>query len=163
MDIHIGPRFVVAGRNSYPCVVGRAGIHTQKREGDGRTPVGNFALREVLYRPDRVARPATRLPVHPIRLRDGWCDAPEHSEYNRAVHLPLSASAERLWRADPLYDVIAVLGYNDDPVTAGAGSAIFLHVARVNFAPTEGCVALRRGDLLRVLAACDPGSRVIIQ
>jgi L,D-peptidoglycan transpeptidase YkuD (ErfK/YbiS/YcfS/YnhG family) len=144
------------------CTLGRAGVTGAKREGDGATPAGSFPLREVLYRPDRLAAPATRLPCRPLAPDDGWCDDPRCGAYNRPVKRPFAASHEALWRKDGLYDVLAVIGYNDDPVVVGAGSAIFLHVAPPDGGKTEGCVALARADLLRVLAACAPGSRIEI-
>lgn len=163
MDIFVTRHGLRTAEQTLPCALGRGGIRRHKREGDGATPTGTFPLREVLYRPDRLRAPITRLPVRPIRLRDGWCDAPDHPSYNRPVRFPFNASAERLWRADPLYDLIVVLGYNDDPVVPGEGSAIFLHIARPNFGPTEGCVALRRGELLRLLIGCDQSSRIIVR
>jgi L,D-peptidoglycan transpeptidase YkuD (ErfK/YbiS/YcfS/YnhG family) len=144
------------------CALGRAGISATKIEGDGATPAGAFLMRRVLYRPDREAPPATRLAVQPIDRADGWCDAPGDPAYNRPVRLPYPARAETLWRADGIYDLIVLLGHNDDPVVAGKGSAIFLHLARPDFSPTEGCIALARADLLAVLAAADPTSRVIV-
>jgi L,D-peptidoglycan transpeptidase YkuD (ErfK/YbiS/YcfS/YnhG family) len=142
--------------------VGRAGIATDKREGDGATPAGAFALREVLYRTDRAAPPPTSLTLRPLDPADGWCDAPGDANYNQRVRLPYRASAETLWRADAVYDVIVVLGYNDAPVIAGNGSAIFLHLAQPDFAPTEGCIALGRDDLLRVLKEADATTRIIV-
>lgn len=106
--------------------------------------------------------PRTGLPVSAIRPTDGWCDAPEHALYNRQVTLPFAASHERLWREDRVYDVLAVLGHNDDPTIKGAGSAIFLHVATADWSGTAGCVALSLDDLLAVLAAMSPGSGVTI-
>ena len=134
-----------------PCVLGRTGRRARKREGDGATPLGSFRLLRVLYRPDRVRRPRTALPVKSIRPQDGWCDAPEDRNYNRAVQLPYPASAERLWREDNLYDIVVLIGHNTRPRIRGRGSAIFLHVARPDLAPTEGCIALRREHLLRLL------------
>jgi len=91
------------------------------------------------------------LPTRPLRLEDGWCDAPHDRNYNRLVRHPYPASAERLWRADGLYDVLVVLDYNASPRVRGKGSAIFMHVARSGYAPTEGCIALTRGHLVRLL------------
>lgn len=145
-----------SGRRSYRCAIGRGGIREEKIEGDGATPVGRFALRRALYRPDRLDPPETGLSLAPIEPDLGWCDAPADPMYNRQVGLPYPASHERLWRDDHLYDVIVVLGHNDDPPRPGAGSAIFMHVARPDYGPTEGCVALRLPDLLEVLAACEP-------
>lgn len=144
------------------CALGRGGVSLNKREGDGATPAGAFLLRRVLYRPDRLAPPATRLPAAALQPQDGWCDAPADPAYNRPVRLPYAARAEPLWRADALYDLLVVLGYNDDPVVPGRGSAIFLHIAAPGFAPTEGCVALARADLLAGLAAADGTSRVVV-
>jgi len=152
-----------AGGRRFVCAIGRGGIVTNKREGDGATPAGEFELRRVLYRADRMPCPDTALEVNPIGPRDGWCDAPGHPEYNCQVQLPINASAERLRRADPVYDIIVVLGHNDAPVIDGAGSAIFIHIAKPNFAPTAGCVALRRADLLAVLRICGPGSSILIE
>jgi L,D-peptidoglycan transpeptidase YkuD (ErfK/YbiS/YcfS/YnhG family) len=146
----------------FRCVLGRAGISTTKIEGDGATPAGAFLMRRVLYRADREAPPVTLLAVQPIDRADGWCDAPGDPAYNRPVRLPYPARAERLWRVDGIYDLIVPLGHNDDPVVAGKGSAIFLHLARPDFSPTEGCIAVARADLLAVLAAADPTSRVIV-
>ncbi|HEX6959595.1 MAG TPA: L,D-transpeptidase family protein [Ferrovibrio sp.] len=142
------------GGLEFRCALGKAGCKPEadKREGDRATPLGRYPLRRVLYRPDRLAAaPATRLPSAPLRADDGWCDDPADAAYNRMVKLPYTASHERLWRDDHLYDVVAVLGHNDDPPIPGLGSAIFLHVARPDYAGTEGCVALALPDLLALL------------
>ena len=144
------------------CALGRNGIVQQKREGDGATPAGILPMRRALYRPDREARPQTRLALAALAPGDGWCDAPDDALYNRPVTLPYQAHAEEMWRADGLYDLLVVLGWNDAPVAPGRGSAIFLHLASPGYAPTEGCVALARADLLAVLGGADAGSRVIV-
>ncbi len=150
---------------SFPCALGRAGVvaEREKREGDGKTPLGRFVMRRLLYRADRLQRPETHLPATAIRETDGWCDAPSDPLYNRPVPLPYPASAERLWREDQIYDLIVILGHNDDPPAANLGSAIFLHVARDNFMATEGCVALLRNDLLAVLKDCEAGTYLDIR
>ena len=144
------------------CALGRGGVGAGKCEGDGLTPEGAWPMRRLLYRPDRLARPETGLAVAPLAPEDGWCDEPADPRYNRPVTLPHGAHAEALWREDGVYDLIVPLGYNDDPVIAGHGSAIFLHVARAGYAATEGCVALALPDLLAVLRTADGGSRVVI-
>lgn len=142
------------------CAIGRGGIAVKRREGDGITPVGRWPMRRLLYRADRLARPATRLPCEAIRPDDGWCDDPSDPAYNRPVRLPYPARCERLARDDHLYDLVVVLGYNDDPVVPQAGSAVFLHLARADYGATQGCVALGLSDLLAVLEAAGPGSAV---
>jgi L,D-peptidoglycan transpeptidase YkuD (ErfK/YbiS/YcfS/YnhG family) len=132
--------------------LGRSGIRRDKQEGDGATPAGDLPLRRVLYRADRVRPPICTVPKEPIAPNDGWCDDPTHADYNRMVLLPHPAHAEELWRNDPIYDIIGILGWNDDPIQLGRGSAIFLHVARPDYAPTEGCIALPL-DALRDLLA----------
>jgi len=146
----------------FRCAIGRGGFSTDKKEGDGATPVGAWKMRRLLWRADRLPRPPTGLPVAPTARTDGWCDDPLETRYNEPVSLPFGGSHERLWRRDRVYDLIVVLGYNDDPPRPGRGSAIFLHVARRDFRPTEGCVALRRADLLEVLAGATRSSRVIV-
>jgi L,D-peptidoglycan transpeptidase YkuD (ErfK/YbiS/YcfS/YnhG family) len=150
------------GDGRVACALGHGGVRTDKREGDGATPVGSFRLRRVLYRPDRVARPTTALDCTPIAAEDGWCDDPADPLYNRPVTLPYPARTERMWRDDGLYDIVVVLAHNDDPPVPGLGSAVFLHVARPGYAPTEGCVALALPDLLRLLEACGPDSRLVV-
>ena len=136
----------------FACAVGAGGVRANKREGDGATPAGRFPLRRVLYRPDRLAPPRTALPVAPLAPCDGWCDDPAHPLYNRPLRLPHAARHEQLWRGDHVYDLIVILGHNDDPVVPGLGSAVFLHVAQPDYAPTAGCVAVAAGDLLAILA-----------
>jgi len=149
----------------WPCALGRTGViaAADKREGDGATPAGRWSLRRVFYRPDRLPRPPdvsrSGLSVTPLTADLGWCDDPDHADYNRLIGLPHPAGHERLWRDDGLYDVIAVLGYNDAPPVPGLGSAIFLHVALPDpdgphgLRTTAGCVALPLPDLLALLAA----------
>jgi L,D-peptidoglycan transpeptidase YkuD (ErfK/YbiS/YcfS/YnhG family) len=156
--VHEDGTMAFGGRTAR-CALGRSGLRdaAAKREGDGATPRGRWPLRRLLWRPDRLAPPASRLPAVAIGPGDGWCDDPLDPAYNRPVTLPYRASAERLWREDGLYDVVVVLGHNDDPVAPGAGSAIFLHVAGPDYAPTEGCIALALADVLAFVALARPG------
>jgi L,D-peptidoglycan transpeptidase YkuD (ErfK/YbiS/YcfS/YnhG family) len=134
------------------CALGRSGQRAIKREGDGATPIGQFGLVRAYYRADRILRPRMGLPLVALRPDDGWCDATGDRNYNRHVRHPYAASAEYMWRKDGLYDVVVVLDYNLRPRAMGRGSAIFLHCARDGYAPTEGCIAVERGELVRLLA-----------
>jgi L,D-peptidoglycan transpeptidase YkuD (ErfK/YbiS/YcfS/YnhG family) len=147
------------------CALGRGGVRpaAEKREGDGASPAGSWPLRRLLWRPDRGAAPATALPARPLVPSDGWCETPGDPAYNRPVTLPYASSAESLWRDDHLYDLVVVLGHNDDPVAPGAGSAVFLHLARPDYGPTQGCVGLARADLERLLALAAPGDLLEIR
>ncbi len=160
--VHAPDRLTAGGRG-FRCTIGRGGVRDDKTEGDGATPAGRFALRHVLYRADRVAKPVTALAARAIARDDGWCDDPGDPAYNRPVRLPFAGSHEVLWREDSLYDVIVVLGHNDSPPVPGRGSAIFLHVARPDYGPTEGCIALALDDLLEVVALCGPGDTVTVR
>ncbi|CAF2476484.1 unnamed protein product [Rotaria sp. Silwood2] len=139
-----------AGRH-LPSAIGRSGVRVDKHEGDGGTPSGFLSLRRILYRSDRLDSPKTSLKCEPLTENDGWCDDAAHQDYNRQIRLPHPASHERLWLDNQLYDIIGVLGYNDDPIIPGRGSAIFLHVARPDMQPTDGCIALSLDDLCWVL------------
>ncbi|MBV8915399.1 MAG: hypothetical protein JOZ05_20475, partial [Acetobacteraceae bacterium] len=132
--------WLALGRERFRAALGRSGVRADKREGDGATPAGVLPLRRVLYRADRVPPPDCVVPLEPIAPTDAWCDEPGHADYNRMVQLPHEARHESLWRHDELYDLLGVLGWNDEPVLPGRGSAIFLHVARPGLAPTAGCV-----------------------
>lgn len=147
-----------------PCALGRSGVTPaeSKREGDGASPIGVWPMRQLLWRPDRLAAPATRLPAVELIPEAGWCDDPADPFYNRPILTPYAASHEKLWREDHVYDLIVELGYNDDPVIPGKGSAIFLHVARPDYSPTEGCVACSREDLLALLADAETGDALEI-
>ena len=158
--VHPDGRFVF-GPRIYRAAIGRGGVRADKQEGDGATPAGLLPLRRVLYRADRGGVPLAAVPREPIAPEDGWCDDPGHPDYNRMVRLPHPARCEALWRGDGLYDVVGVLGWNDAPVLRGRGSAIFLHVARGDFAPTAGCIALAPADLRAVLAGGLTGVSVV--
>lgn len=147
--------------------LGRGGTGFDKREGDGRTPAGRFRILELLYRPDRMPRPSTRLPARPLKPGDGWCDEAADRRYNRPVRLPIGGprpiSHERMWRDDGLYDLVLVIDHNTRPRVAGRGSAVFVHLARPGLAPTEGCIALRRADMRRFIARLGPCQRIRIR
>jgi L,D-peptidoglycan transpeptidase YkuD (ErfK/YbiS/YcfS/YnhG family) len=152
-----------AGSDSWPCALGRSGVADNKIEGDGITPAGEYPLRRLLYRADRLALPRTGLRGRPIGPHDGWCDDPQSPSYNRWVRIPNEWRCEKLWREDGLYDLVVPVGYNDDPPVPDLGSAIFLHVARAELAPTEGCVAFARTDLLAILRRCTRATRLRIE
>ena len=144
----------------YPYSVGRSGLSSHKSEGDGATPRGVHAITGLLYRPDRIARPTNW--AHPIRLGDLWSDDPCHEDYNLMVQAPYDYSHERLHRADPLYDLILLTGWNWPFAVKRQGSAIFIHQWRRPGAPTEGCIALRRHDLHQIAGLIRYRSKLII-
>ena len=135
-----------AGRD-FRSAIGRSGVRVDKREGDGATPAGLLLLRRFLYRADRVDAPETIFHCEPVAENDGWCDDPAEPDYNRQIRLPHPGSHERLWLDSQVYNIIGVLGYNDDPIVPSRGSAIFLHLASPDMEATEGCISLAYEDL----------------
>ena len=150
--VHPNGQFIFRGF-VFRAALGRTGVTSNKREGDGATQAGLLPLRQVLYRADRVEAPACTIVVEPIARNDGWCDDPSHPDYNRRIRSPHRGHHEEPWRADAIYDIIGVLGWNDAPIQPGRGSAIFLHVASDDYAPTDGCIALSLYGLRAVLAS----------
>jgi len=140
------------GKKIYKCALGKSGVSKNKREGDGATPVGTFPIREVFYRPDRVAKPKGQIPISKLKPNDAWSDDPKHDNYNKKVSMPHEGRIERLWRTDHAYDIIVVIGYNDEPVKTSSGSAIFIHIASDNYKKTRGCIALKCSDLEEIIS-----------
>ena len=161
-----GPCDLVVGRWSarfmgrrFPCAVGRGGIGVKAREGDGVTPAGLHRIEAVLRRAGR----GRWRPGAVIGPRDGWSDDPGDPAYNRAVLRPHPHSHEAMFRADPQYDLLAVLDWNRHPVVPGRGSAIFLHVWRRPRWPTAGCIAFAARDLAFILDRWTARSRVVVR
>ena len=144
------------------CALGRSGIGINKREGDGKTPRGTFDLLNVRIRHDKMKTNISGLPIRPIRKGQGWCDALGDRNYNREVKLPYAASHEVLMRDDHLYDVFIVLDFNIRNRMSRGGSAIFFHLARETYTPTEGCVAISRADMKWLLPRLRPGMKMRI-
>ena len=159
-----GETWLVYGAVQVRCALGRTGVvkADDKREGDGASPAGLWPIRRVMWRTDRGAAPKTPFPLTAIQPDDGWSDAVEDPSYNQPVKHPHPFSAEHMWREDGLYDVIVILGHNDDPVVVGMGSAIFLHCARPDYGATQGCVAITKADLLALLKVARMGDCVEI-
>ena len=145
----------------FPCTIGKGGIVSDKREGDGGTPVGVHQIVGLLYRPDRMPQPVSW--AMPIGKDDLWSDASDDSAYNQMVRAPYPHSHENLRRADPLYDLVLLTDWNWPDATPGKGSAIFLHQYRRKGYPTEGCIAFRRDHLRWIAERAAPGTRLIVR
>lgn len=142
---------LVAGGTVFPCALGGGGISARKREGDGATPLGPMRILSGYFRADHVAARRTRLQMAPIADDLGWCEVPDDRNYNRPVRMPYKASHETMLRDDRLYDYCLVLDWNITPRRRGRGSAIFFHLARPGFTPTQGCVAVTAKVMARLL------------
>lgn len=150
------------GMSTIPCALGKGGVKTAKREGDGATPRGTLRALRLYRRPDRPMVNAL-IPVRITSRRMGWCDDTHSPHYNQPVALPFDKSHEKLWREDHLYDLVIDTDYNRRPAIKGRGSAIFIHLARPNYTPTEGCIAFSRRDLMRLIAIIDRHTRIHVR
>ncbi len=155
--------WLVAGPLALPVALGRGGIRANKREGDGGTPRGIFRLRRLWWRADRHPRPHTSLPATRIAADDGWCEDPRDRHYNQRIKIPRDSKADRLARKDALYDFIVEIDHNTRPRIAGRGSAVFIHIARPQFAPTAGCVALTMNSLRQLLSRVGPRTKIVVE
>ncbi len=159
-DMVLTPRGLRFAGQHWPCSIGRGGVSRHKAEGDGATPRGAHRIVGMLYRPDRMDRPADW--AVPIRPGDLWSDDPDDPDYNLMVRAPHGFGHERLRRADPLYDLVLLTDWNWPEATPGRGSAIFLHRWRRPGFPTEGCVALPPARLARLAGAITYRTRLIV-
>ncbi len=151
-----------AGALLVPVALGRSGVGANKREGDGATPCGRFRAVRLWWRADRLPRPRTSLPLRRIGPADAWCEDPTDRRYNRPFRRSANEPGDRLWRDDALYDIFLELNHNTRPRIAGRGSSVFVHIARSGLAPTAGCIALQRQDLLALVARITAKTRIII-
>ena len=145
--LHVGHRI-------FPCLLGKNGRTARKCEGDGKSPIGVWALRSGFYRADRLKRPCPVLVMGPMRITDAWCDDSQSRLYNRQTAFPIDSSHERLWREDGAYDIVFPTSHNERPRIKGKGSAIFLHLTRNGFGHTAGCIAVSPANMLKILAGC---------
>ncbi len=163
LDLVITPMGALFRGRRLPCTVGRGGIvaASAKREGDGATPAGVHRLVGMLYRPDRLERPADwALPIGPSDL---WSDDPRDEDYNLMVRAPHRFSHERLRRPDPMYDLVILTDWNWPHAEPGRGSAIFIHQWRRPGAPTAGCIGLSRRDLHWIAPRITHQTRLIVR
>jgi L,D-peptidoglycan transpeptidase YkuD (ErfK/YbiS/YcfS/YnhG family) len=146
----------------FRCALGKAGIKKKKKEGDNITPEGTFKIIKVYYRPDKIKNFVTSIKKKKIKKNIGWCDDPVSNSYNKEIKLPSRFGHEKLYRKDNLYDLILVLNYNINPIINNKGSAIFIHIAKKNYEPTAGCIALKKRDLLELLKNIKKNTKIKI-
>jgi L,D-peptidoglycan transpeptidase YkuD (ErfK/YbiS/YcfS/YnhG family) len=151
VHISINKKYLVYKNYKAKCSIGKRGIGYKKKEGDLITPKGRYRIKYILYRKDKVKRIQTKIKKIIIKKNMAWCDDPNSKRYNKLIKLPSSFSYEKLYRNDNVYDIILVLNYNMKPIIKHKGSAIFIHVSKSNYKKTEGCVALKKTHLLKIL------------
>jgi L,D-peptidoglycan transpeptidase YkuD (ErfK/YbiS/YcfS/YnhG family) len=150
MHILIKNKYFIYNNYRIKCAVGKIVIKKKFKEGDLVTPTGRFKVKLILYRKDRVKKLSTSIKKLTIKKNMGWCDDPDSYKYNKLITLPFKYSHERLFRKDRIYDIILVLNYNMNPIKKNKGSAIFIHVAKNNFKPTKGCIAIKKKEILKI-------------
>ena len=163
MHILINKRYLTYKQYKVKCAVGKRGIGLKKKEGDLITPIGEFRIKYILYRKDRVKKIQSKLKMVIIKKNMGWCDDPASKNYNRMVNLPFRTSYERLFRKENIYDIILVLNYNMNPIKKNKGSAIFIHIAKKNYKKTEGCIAIKKIELLKIIKEIKINTKVKIE
>ncbi len=151
MHIYIKNKKLILDKYRIKCAIGKRGIGNKKREGDKITPKGNFKIKTILYRKDRLSHFKCKIAKLEIKKNMGWCDDPKSKKYNKLIRLPFNFGAEKLFRRDNTYDIILVLDYNFNPIRKGKGSAIFIHVAKKNYNSTLGCIAVSKRNLKKII------------
>ncbi len=161
MHILINKNYLKYNKLKVRCAIGKKGIGFKRKEGDLITPKGEYKIKYILYRKDRV-QISTKLRKKVIKKDMGWCDDPQSNQYNRLIKLPFTFKCEKLYKKENIYDIILVLNYNMNPIKKNKGSAIFIHVAKNNFKKTEGCIAIKKNKLIRLVKEINPNSKVKI-
>ena len=147
----------------FRCALGKGGVKKKEKEGDNITPKGTFKILNIYYRADRIKKLKLFIKKIKIKKNMGWCDDPKSKYYNKQIRLPSRFSHEKLYRHDNLYDLIAVINYNIKPIIKNKGSAIFLHIAKKNYEPTKGCIAIKKRDFLLLINNLKKENRIKIQ
>ena len=145
------------------CAIGKRGIGIKRKEGDQITPKGKHKIKYILYRKDRISKIQSKLKKIVITKNMGWSDDPKSKDYNKLIKLPTNYSYEKLYRRENIYDLILVLNFNMRPIVKKKGSAIFIHVAKKNYKKTEGCVAINKIQLLKIIKKLKKNTKVLIE
>ena len=161
MHILINKNYLIYNKYKVRCAIGKRGIGNKKKEGDLITPKGQFKIKFILYRKDRV-KLKTKLKKVAIQKNMIWCDDPKSKKYNQIVRLPFKFRHEKLYKKDNTYDIVLVLNFNMNPTKKNKGSAIFIHVAKKNYKKTEGCVAIRKIEFLKIIREITVNTKVKI-
>ena len=151
MHILINKKYLTYGQYKVKCALGKRGIGHKKKEGDLITPIGQYKIKFILYRKDRVKKIHSKLKKVIIKKNMGWCDDPNSEKYNKLINLPFNFKYEKLFKKENTYDIILVLNYNMNPIKKNKGSAIFIHVVKKNYRKTKGCIAIGKTQLLKII------------
>ncbi len=163
MHILINKKYLTLNNYKAKCALGKRGIGYKRKEGDLITPKGTYKVKYILYRKDRVKKIQTKIKKIAIRKDMGWCDDPKSKDYNKLIKLPYAYSFEKLFRKENNYDIILILNYNMNPVIKNKGSAIFIHIAKKNYKKTDGCIALKKAHLLKIIKRINKNTTIKIE
>ena len=162
MHIIIKNKILSYGNYKVKCAIGKRGIGVKCKEGDLITPKGIYKIAKIFLRKDRIKKFKTKINTFPIKKKMGWCNDPHSKNYNKLINYPFNCTFEKLFRKDNIYDVVMVLNYNMKPVIKNKGSAIFLHISKKNYAPTEGCIAIRKSHIKKLLMLISKSTKIKI-
>ena len=162
MHIELKNKFIYFQNYKLRCSIGKRGISSKKREGDYKTPRGNYKFKYVLYRKDRISNLNSKLKKIIIKKNYGWCDDPRSKNYNRLINFPFKYSAEKLWLKENIYDIILVMNYNLSPIIKFKGSAIFLHIAKKKYQNTKGCIAISKKNMKFLISKINKKTKIKI-
>ncbi len=162
MHITINKNYLTFNNFKVKCAIGKKGIGYKNKEGDLKTPVGHYKIKYLLYRKDRIKKIKTKLRKIIITKKMGWCNDPTSKSYNQLIKLPFNYTYEKLFRKENAYDLILVLNFNMNPIIKNKGSAIFIHVAKKKFNKTEGCVAIKKPSLIKLIKKINLNTEVKI-
>ena len=146
----------------FKCTIGKKGLSFNKKEGDLKTPKGNFKIGNLYYRADRINKPLTKLKTIPIKKNMGWCnDINNKEKYNKLVKISKNIKYEKMYRYDNKYDLVLPIKYNFHQPKLGKGSAIFLHLTK-NYQKTQGCISLTKKDFLILTKVIESKNKIRI-
>tara|TARA_Y100001960_G_C14589735_1_gene785060 strand:+ start:399 stop:890 length:492 start_codon:yes stop_codon:yes gene_type:complete len=162
MNIIIKKHLLLYKGYKLKCSIGKSGITNSKKEGDFASPKGIFKLGLLYYRKDRIKFLKCKIRKKIIKKNMGWCNDSRSNKYNQEIHFPFKYRAEKLYRKDNIYDIFINIKYNYRPSVKKKGSAIFLHLAKTNYKPTSGCIAIAKKDFLNILPLINKQTRIAI-
>ena len=162
MHIKINKKYLSFNNYKAKCAIGKRGIGYKRKEGDLITPIGRYKIKYILFRRDRIKRIQTKIKKFEIKKNMGWCDDPKSKKYNKLIKLPFSYRYEKLYRKENIYDIILVLNFNMNPIIKNRGSAIFIHVAKKNYSKTQGCIAINKVNLIKIVKKIDKKTNVFV-
>ena len=162
MHIYISKKYLTYQNNKVKCAIGKKGIGRKQKEGDQITPRGTFRVKDILYRKDKINYLRSVIKKTPIKRNMGWCDDPKSKDYNKLIKYPFNYKSEKLYRSNNIYDIILVLNFNMHPIKKNKGSAIFIHISNNKYSPTQGCIAIKKKELIKLIKFINKKTKIII-